>query len=128
MTYLLFYSAFLVLIITTCIVLYLTRSMWIRHLPALPGSSFIYSRLPSNFVSDMENGLSSPEFDLSSNIAAGDTRRGLDDNSKREIQGIMKSRRVNFDEARRIFTEGCFAKNDISSDGLPRDPKFVCFS
>ncbi len=40
----------------------------------------------------------------------------------------MKSRRVNFDEARRIYTEGRFAKNGIGPDGRPRDPKFVSFS
>jgi hypothetical protein len=97
-------------------------------MPYLPGTSFIYSRLPSSFSADIENGLSSSAFDLSGNIAAGDSRRGLDDASKREIQRIMKSRRVNFDEARRIYTEGRFAKNNIGPDGLPRDPKFVSFS
>jgi len=72
--------------------------------------------------------LSSSAFDLSGNVSGGDSRRGLDDASKREIMKIMKSRRVNFDEARRIHTEGRFAKNNIGPDGLPRDPKFVSFS
>lgn len=89
---------------------------------------FIYSRLPASFSADVESGLSSAEFDLSSNLASGDSRRGLDDKSKREIQKIMKNRRVNFDEARRIHIEGRFAKNNIGPDGLPRDPKFVSFS
>lgn len=40
----------------------------------------------------------------------------------------MKKRKVGFDEARRIYTEGRFAKNNIGPDGLPRDPKFVSFS
>lgn len=124
--HLLYSTAFALSVVST--VLYLTRSMWTQILPAFSGSSFIYSRLPSAFFSDIENGLSSPEFDLSSNVAAGDLRRGLDDISKREIQVIMKSRRVNFNEARRILTEARFAKNNISSDGRPRDPKFVCFS
>ena len=76
----------------------------------------------------MENGLSSSAFDLSGNVASGDSRAGLDDASKREIQLIMKKRRVNFDEARRIYTESKFAKNNIGPDGRPRDPKFVSFS
>lgn len=76
----------------------------------------------------MENGFSSSAFDLSGNVASGDSRAGLDDASKREIQQIMKKRRVNFDEARRIYTEARFAQNNIGPDGRPRDPKFVSFS
>ncbi len=99
-----------------------------RFPDSFPGSSYLYSRLPSTFSSDIESGFSSSAFDLSANVAAGDSRAGLDDASKREIQKIMKSRRVNFDEARRIYTEGRFAKNGIGPDGRPRDPKFVSFS
>jgi hypothetical protein len=40
----------------------------------------------------------------------------------------MKSRKVDFDEARRIYTEQRFASNNIGPDGRPRDPKFVSFS
>lgn len=76
----------------------------------------------------MENGFSSSTFDLAGNVASGDTRAGLDDSSKREIQKIMKNKRIGFDEARRIYTEGRFAKNGIGPDGRPRDPKFVSFS
>jgi hypothetical protein len=97
-------------------------------MPSFPGSSYLYSRLPSSFAADIESGLSSSAFDLSGNVSAGDSRAGLDNASKREIQKIMKTRRVNFDEARRIYTEGRFAKNNIGPDGLPRDPKFVSFS
>jgi hypothetical protein len=97
-------------------------------MPSFPGSSFLYTRLPSSFAADIESGLSSSAFDLSGNVSAGDSRAGLDNSSKREIQKIMKNRRVNFDEARRIYTEGRFAKNNIGPDGLPRDPKFVSFS
>ncbi len=76
----------------------------------------------------MESGFSSSAFDLSANVAEGDSRAGLDHNAKREIQRIMRSRRVDFDEARRIYTEQRFAKNGIGPDGRPRDPKFVSFS
>lgn len=40
----------------------------------------------------------------------------------------MKSKKVGFDEARRIVTEQRFAKNGIRPDGRPEDPKFVSFS
>ncbi len=40
----------------------------------------------------------------------------------------MKTRRVNFDEARRILNEERFQRNGIGADGRPRDPKFVSFS
>ncbi|KAH6715278.1 hypothetical protein DL95DRAFT_356431 [Leptodontidium sp. 2 PMI_412] len=126
MGYLLYSTVFSLLIVST--VLFLTRSIWLHMMSSMPGASFLYTRLPSSFSADIENGLSSSAFDLSGNVASGDSRRGLDDKSKREIQKIMKSRRVNFDEARRIHTEGRFAQNNIGPDGLPRDPKFVSFS
>jgi hypothetical protein len=126
MGYLLYSTVFGLLVLST--VLFLTRSLWLPHMPSLPGSSFLYSRLPSSFAADIENGLSSSAFDLSGNVSAGDSRAGLDVDSKREIQRIMKNRRVNFDEARRLHTEGRFAKNNIGPDGRPRDPKFVSFS
>ncbi|XMA12458.1 hypothetical protein WAI453_005249 [Rhynchosporium graminicola] len=96
MGYLLYSTVFSLLFIST--VLFLTRSLWLNTMLSLPGTSFLYSRLPASFSADIENGLSSSAFDLSGNVAAGDSRRGLDDMSKREIQKIMKSRRVNFDE------------------------------
>ena len=76
----------------------------------------------------MESGLTSNDFDLSANVASADARAGLDQKAKREVQKIMKSRNVGFDEARRLYTQGTFAKNNIGPDGLPRDPKFVSFS
>ena len=106
-------------------VLYLTRSRWLHLLPV---PEYIYQRLPSSFAGDMEAGLTSDDFDLSTNMSAGDSRGGLDATAKREILKIMRNRRVDFDEARRIYTEGRFAKNGIGPDGRPRDPKFVSFS
>jgi len=128
MGYLLYSTCFVLLILST--VLYLTRSRWAPQLTSItfPGSNYLYSRLPSSFASDIESGLSSSAFDLAGNVAAGDSRAGLDDSSKKEIQKIMRSRRVGFDEARRIYTESRFAKNNIGPDGRPRDPKFVSFS
>ncbi len=88
----------------------------------------MYSRLPSSFRSDVESGLSSSTFDLASNITAGDERAGLDDAAKAEVQRLMRSRRVNFDEARRLYLQRRFHDNGIGEDGRPRDPKFVSFS
>jgi len=109
----------------TCLALYLTRGRW-AHL--VPISDYIYQHLPSSFSNDIESGFTSSDFDLSTNVAAGDSRAGLDQAGKREVQKIMKSRRVGFDEARRLYTEQRFAKNNIGPDGRPRDPKFVSFS
>ena len=106
-------------------VLYLTRNRW-NHLVPIP--DYIYTRLSSSFTNDIESGFTSADFDLSTNVAAGDSRAGLDQQAKREVQKIMKNRKVGFDEARRMYTEARFAKNNIGPDGLPRDPKFVSFS
>lgn len=58
----------------------------------------------------------------------GDSRAGLDVRGKREVQRIMKNRGIGFDEARRVYMEQNFKKNNIGHDGLPKDPKFVSFS
>ena len=107
------------------IVLYLLRARW---LPLFPVHEYIYSRLPTSFAGDIEAGFSSEAFDLASNVSAGDSRAGLDEQGKKEVRRIMRTRRVDFDEARRIYTEQRFSKNDIGPDGRPRDPKFVSFS
>jgi len=114
---------FSVLVLGTA--LYITRSRW---LPLLPDSGYLYSRLPSTFIGDIEAGFTSADFDLDANVVEGDSRQGLDNKAKYQIKKIMKSQRVNFDEARRLYTEQRFAKNNIGPDGRPRDPKFVSFS
>jgi hypothetical protein len=114
------------------IVLYFTRHYWTPYLPSrlqdlsLPG--FAYTPLPTSFRNDVESGLHSANFDLTSNITTSDGRSGLDATAKAEVMRIMKRRGVGFDEARRIFMEASFKKNGIGSDGLPKDPKFVSFS
>ncbi|KAK5458045.1 hypothetical protein LTR67_002518 [Exophiala xenobiotica] len=124
------YSIFLVSIIVGT-ALYLTRARWVPHLPermqdAISGLS--YTRVPTTFMGDVESGLTSADFDLSSNIVEGDSRSGLDQKAKRDIQRLMKIRGINFDEARRVYMEQRFKKNGIGEDGIPRDPKFVSFS
>ncbi|KAI9865010.1 MAG: hypothetical protein M1824_004108 [Vezdaea acicularis] len=123
MAYMIYSISFFALVLATA--LFIFRARW---LPLLPAPQYLYSRLPSSFAGDIESGLTSGSFDLSSNIMSGDSRQGLDDAGKKEVQRIMKTRRVGFDEARRIYTEQRFAKNDIGPDGRPRDPKFVSFS
>lgn len=80
----------------------------------------------------MEAGFSSSDFDLSGNVSAGDSRAGLDDSAKREIQKIMKGSWIrapmSFDEARRVYMERRLERSGIGRDGLPRDPKLVTFS
>ncbi|MCJ1406427.1 hypothetical protein MMC19_000492 [Ptychographa xylographoides] len=106
-------------------VLYLTRDRWIHRIPF---PNYIYHRIPSTFANDLEDGFTSSDFDLTGNVTSGDTRAGLDEEGKREVRKIMRSKKVGFDEARRLYTEKKFAKNNIGPDGLPRDPKFVSFS
>jgi hypothetical protein len=89
---------------------------------------YVYDRLPDSFTGDIEAGFTSSDFDLASNVVEGDSRSGLDKKAKREIRRIMRKRGVNFDEARRLYTEQRFANNNIGPDGRPRDPKFVSFS
>ena len=112
-------------LLLTLQVLYITRDRW-AHL--LPIPEYVYDRLHSSFSNDIESGLSSANFDLTVNVEASDSRRGLGHRAKEEIQKIMKNRRVGFDDARRIYTEGRFASNNIGADGRPKDPKFVSFS
>ncbi|KAL4899268.1 hypothetical protein BDW74DRAFT_163782 [Aspergillus multicolor] len=123
MTYFFYFLALVVGICGTA--LYLTRSRW---LPFLPIPDYIYDRFPSSFTDDLAVGLTSSDFNLSTNIENGDQRAGLDARGKREVLTIMRRQGVDFDEARRIYTEQRFAKNNIGPDGRPRDPKFVSFS
>ena len=113
------------LLLIVVLVLFFLRDRW---LPYVPFTGYIYDRLPSSFSNDIEEGFSSNDFDLSGNVTSGDSRAGLDEVGKREVSRIMQRNKVGFDEARRVFTEKKFAKNNIGPDGRPRDPKFVSFS
>lgn len=106
-------------------VLYLTRARWLHRLQDVP---YLYQRLPTSFREDVEAGFHSSNFNLAENIEAGDSRSGLDAQAKRKVLRIMKQRKVDFDEARRIMMEERFSREGVGADGLPRDPKFVSFS
>jgi len=126
--------------LTPFAVIYFTRAYWLPRLPPLHRPSWAYLppwledrlgtyvQLPTTFQGDIEAGLHSQAFDLSGNMTEGDERTGLDDKSKKAILRIMQRRRVNFDEARRLYTEEEFRKMGISADGTPMDAKFVSFS
>jgi hypothetical protein len=47
--------------------------------------------------------------------------------SKKDILRIMRRRKVDFDEARRIFMESKLAKNGIAPDGRPTGGCFPPF-
>jgi hypothetical protein len=73
---------------------------------------FGYHLLPTNagsFETDIEDGLTSSQFDLTSNLDQEDGRAGLKD--KEEIMRIMKKQNVSFDEARLIRQQKLLKKN-----------------
>lgn len=91
-----------------------------------------YSRLSgresNGFEDDLEEGLSSNNFDIQSNIASNDTRKGLLEEAKQEIRVIMNDQGLSFDEARLSYLQQKLDKNGIDKNGMPLDPKTVTFS
>lgn len=89
-----------------------------------------YSGIPEStgFEEDLENGLSSNNFDLRENITNQDSRAGLESNAKTEIKKIMVQHNIGFDEARLIYTRKQMKSNSIGSNGVPLDPRAVTFS
>ncbi|KAF8676943.1 hypothetical protein RHS04_06235 [Rhizoctonia solani] len=68
----------------------------------------------SSFEDQRDAGLTSAHFDIESlNIAAGDSRSGLDETGAAEVQRIMQEERVGFDEARLIRQKRYLAANGI---------------
>ncbi|CUM63269.1 uncharacterized protein PRCAT00000840001 [Priceomyces carsonii] len=81
-----------------------------------------------SFDADLEQGLTSNTFDISSNIANEDLRKGLDRKAKESIKEIMNKSGLSFDEARSQYTRSQLHANDIDHDGVPRDPKLITFA
>jgi|SRR5262245_20398222 len=82
-----------------------------------------------SFAADLDQGFFSDTFDLTENILSGDTRAGLDENDKIAISHIMATRKVGFDEARRILVGIKMEKNGIDTrSGRPLGPRAVFFS
>jgi len=81
---------------------------------------------PLNTFADQRSaGLSSGAFDIEANMADGDSRTGLDEAGAAEVQAIMQSHRVNFDQARLIRQNQILARNGIDPSGMPLDSKAV---
>lgn len=83
---------------------------------------FGYHLLPTNagsFETDIEDGLTSSQFDLTANINEEDSRAGLKD--KEEIMRIMKKQNVSFDQARLIRQQKLLKKNVSVFSVLMRD-------
>ncbi|KAL0637210.1 hypothetical protein Q9L58_003860 [Maublancomyces gigas] len=123
--YILWSWAFFFMVLATG--LYISRSRWIPFLSNII-PEHAYHRLNPSFEGDIEAGLSSDAFSLSGNVQDGDHRAGLDVASKKEVLRIMKSQKVNFDDARQLFMVQKLAKNGIAPDGRPMDPRAVFFS
>lgn len=71
-----------------------------------------YHLLPTNegsFETDIEDGLTSSQFDLTTNLDEEDQRAGLKD--KEEILKIMRKQKVSFDQARLIRQQRLLKKN-----------------
>ncbi|KAK6349716.1 hypothetical protein TWF696_005995 [Orbilia brochopaga] len=119
--------SWLIFFFATFVGLYYTRQAWLPPMVRL-FQLRIYSRLPTSFTGDMEAGLTSDSFNLSQNIEDNDSRAGLDAASKREILKLMKSKKMNFDQARTQYLTNKMAKNGIGPDGRPLDPRAVFFS
>ncbi|ODV63978.1 uncharacterized protein ASCRUDRAFT_17259, partial [Ascoidea rubescens DSM 1968] len=83
----------------------------------------------SGFENDINQGLSSSNFDLeSNNISKLDLRSGLDEHSKKQILKIMNDNKsLSFDQARLFYTRRIMADNEIAPDGTPLDPRAVTF-
>ncbi|GJJ69698.1 hypothetical protein EMPS_02046 [Entomortierella parvispora] len=124
-------SIFLVLLVW-CIAAYITRGFWLPKLQELR-ERLRYTRLPffrseedRTFEQNIEEGLTSDNFDLHQNLLAGDDRHGLE--NANEIRAIMKKYRCNFDQARLIQQQNKMKANGIDPrTGVPIDPKAVYF-
>jgi len=124
--YILWSWALVLMVIATGLFVY--RKQWIPVLEnVLPVHAYERIR-PTTFEDEIEAGLNSDSFSLATNIESGDTRAGLDVAAKKQVLKIIKQKKVNFDEARRIFMEQKLAKNGIAADGRPTDPRAVFFS
>lgn len=118
------YIAILVLLIS--VTLFFTRRYWLKILKRQSRAHEYFSL--NDFRGDVEAGLTSSNFDLTGNVMDNDKRQGLEENSKRAIQKIMKKKKLGFDDARRVFNEQRMkAMNIDPKTGLPLDPKAVTF-
>ncbi|TIB35781.1 hypothetical protein E3P84_01144 [Wallemia ichthyophaga] len=89
---------------------------------------YIYKRkeyIPVSFDEQIELGFNSDNFNITNNL--NDTRQGLNELELREINNLMNTNKISFDQARLKRLERTLNQNNIDESGLPRDPKFVQF-
>ncbi|KAL9938399.1 hypothetical protein V8E36_003022 [Tilletia maclaganii] len=72
-------------------------------------------------------GLNSSLFDTNAhNLAAGDSRTGLDERGAEEVHRIMQTHGVGFDEARLIRQQNYLAQHNVDPrTGMPLDKKAI---
>ncbi|KAL1668881.1 hypothetical protein GGF50DRAFT_96086 [Schizophyllum commune] len=95
----------------------------VRSLPIF-ARSHTYTPL-ATFNDQVQAGMSSQAFDIEANIRDGDARAGLDEVGTREVMEIMRTERVNFDQARLIRQNRMLAAHGIDPSGMPMDRKAV---
>lgn len=79
------------------------------------------------FESDLENGFSSSNFDVSANIREHDPRT-LDENAKLHIKKLMDENGLSFDDARLEYFQQRMKDNGVDAQGVPTDPRTVTLS
>ncbi|SYW80466.1 uncharacterized protein UBRO2_03734 [Ustilago bromivora] len=102
-----------------------SSSLFSRLFISLSPTTHRYMPVPGfDWYSNTANGLSSTLFDISANIADGDSCSGLDPSGAQDIQTIMQTQSVSFDQARLIRHKQILVKNNIDPQtGLPLDKK-----
>ncbi|KAG0011504.1 hypothetical protein BGZ81_002141 [Podila clonocystis] len=79
------------------------------------------------FARNIEEGLSSANFDLQLNVINHDQRQGLENTD--EIRQLMSEHGCDFDQARLLRQQRMMAAHGIDPEtGCPLDPKAVYFS
>ena len=104
-----------------------SSSLFSRLFGSLPNSARRYTAIPGfDWSSNLANGLSSTLFDINENIDGGDARAGLDPTGAQDVQTIMQTQGVSFDQARLIRHKQILVQNNIDPNtGLPLDSKAV---
>lgn len=103
-----------------------SSSLFSRLFNHIPGSRR-YTPLPAfDWSSQASAGLTSTLFDINANIENSDSRTGLDPSGAQDIQTIMQTQGVGFDQARLIRHQQILVQNNIDPQtGLPLDRKAV---
>eukprot|EP00122_Pirum_gemmata_P002510 Pgem_evm1s2260 len=73
-------------------------------------------------LSNVEDGLTSKNFNLKLNIVVGDVRE-LEGGKAEEIKQIMQTQSLDFDDARLLSFQKAMAEAGVDLTGLPSDPK-----